>query len=126
VLAEWATGTGHGLFAVISGNHDQALWFLQLFLAVAMLGGLMIAAAVAEVSRAEVALRASETAERDARLAAEQAHADERTRLARELHDSVSQALFSMTMHASTAQLAMEKAGLAEDSPAARAVGCAR
>ncbi len=123
VLAEWATDTGHGLFAVISRDHDQGLWLLQLFLAVAMLGGLMMAAAVAEVSRAEAALRASETAERDARLAAEQAHTAERTRLARELHDSVSQALFSMTMHASTAQLAMEKAGLEEDSPASRAVG---
>ncbi|MGH3277821.1 MAG: MASE1 domain-containing protein [Trebonia sp.] len=122
VLAEWATGTGHGLFAVISRSHDEALWYLQLFLAVALLGGLMMAAAVAEVSRAEAALRASETAERDARLAAQQAHADERTRLARELHDSVSQALFSMTMHASTAQLAMEKAQIEEDSPASRAV----
>ncbi|MBV9094814.1 MAG: MASE1 domain-containing protein [Streptosporangiaceae bacterium] len=123
VLAEWATGTGHGLFAVISRDHDQGLWYLQLFLAVAMLGGLMMAAAIAEMSRAEAALRASETAERDARLEAQQAHTAERTRLARELHDSVSQALFSMTMHASTAQLAMEKAGLVADSPAARAVG---
>lgn len=123
VLAEWATGTGHGLFAVLSRDHDQGLWYLQLFLAVALLGGLMMAAAVAEVSRAEAALRASEIAERDARLEAQRAHTAERTRLARELHDSISQALFSMTMHASTAQLAMEKAGLAADSPAARAVG---
>lgn len=122
VVAEWATDTGHGLFAVISRNHDQALWFLQLFLAVAILGGLMMAAAVAEVSRAESALRASERAERDARLEASEAHAAERNRLARELHDSISQALFSMTMHASTAQLAMAKAGLDEDAPAARAV----
>ena len=126
ILAEWATGTGHGLFAVISRNHDQALWFLQLFLAVAILGGLMMAAAVAEVSRAEAALRASEHAERDARLAASEAQAAERNRLARELHDSVSQALFSMTMHASTAELALAKAGLDEGSPAARAVGMLR
>jgi signal transduction histidine kinase len=123
VLAEWATDTGHGLFAVISHNHGQALWSLQLFLAVALLGGLMMAAAVAEVSRAEAALRASENAERDARLAAQQAHTSERARLARELHDSISQALFSMTMHAGTAQLAMAKAGLEEGSPAAQAVG---
>ena len=33
-----------------------------------------MAAAVAEMSRAEAALRASENAERDARLAAEQLH----------------------------------------------------
>lgn len=36
----------------------------------------------------------------------------ERARLARELHDSVSQALFSMTMHAPAAQLSMVSAGL--------------
>jgi len=108
VLAEWATAADHGLFAAVSHTHDRALWFLQLFLAVVFLGGLMMAAAVAEVSHAQAALRASQ--------------ATERNRLARELHDSVSQALFSMTMHASTAQLALAKAGLAENSPAARAV----
>ncbi|MBO0775936.1 MAG: sensor histidine kinase, partial [Actinobacteria bacterium] len=122
LLAEWATATDHGLFAAISPTHDRALWFLQLFLAVVFLGGLMMAAAVAEMSRAEAALRASEVAEQEARLAAREAHAAERNRLARELHDSVSQALFSMTMHASAAQLALAKAGLAEGSPAARAV----
>jgi signal transduction histidine kinase len=122
VLAEWATAAGHGLFAAVSHTHDRALWFLQLFLAVVFLGGLMMAAAVAEVSRAEAALRASEAAERDARLAASDAHATERNRLARELHDSVSQGLFSMTMHAGAAQLALARAGLAESSPAARAI----
>jgi signal transduction histidine kinase len=122
VLAEWATATDHGLFAAVSHSHDRALWFLQLFLAVVFVGGLMMAAAVAEVSRAQTAQRASEVGERDAWLAASDAHAAERNRLARELHDSVSQALFSMTMHASTAQLALAKAGLAENSPAVRAV----
>jgi signal transduction histidine kinase/PAS domain-containing protein len=46
----------------------------------------------------------------------------ERTRLARELHDSVSQALFSMTMHARAAQLAMAKAGLDPADPLGRSV----
>jgi len=46
----------------------------------------------------------------------------ERTRLARELHDSVSQALFSMTMHARAAQLSMAKAGLDQDTPLGRSV----
>ena len=54
----------------------------------------------------------------NARLAASM----ERTRLARELHDSISQALFSMTMHARTAQLAMAKAGLDETGPLGRSV----
>jgi Histidine kinase len=50
------------LFAAISGDHSQALWLVQLFLAVAVLGGLVLASQVAE-----------------------------RARLARDLHDSVSQ-----------------------------------
>ena len=54
----------------------------------------------------------------NARLAA----AIERSRLARELHDSVSQALFSMTMHARAAQLAMAKADLDERSPLGRSI----
>jgi signal transduction histidine kinase len=54
----------------------------------------------------------------NARLAA----SVERTRLARELHDSVSQALFSMIMHARAAQLSMVKAGLDEHTPTARAI----
>jgi signal transduction histidine kinase len=46
----------------------------------------------------------------------------ERSRLARDLHDSVSQALFSMTMHARAAQLAMATAGLDESGPLGRSV----
>ncbi|MFE4663640.1 GAF domain-containing protein [Streptomyces sp. NPDC056716] len=50
----------------------------------------------------------------NARLFAEQegrAALEERHRLARELHDSVSQALFSMTLHTRAVQLAAERAG---------------
>ncbi len=54
----------------------------------------------------------------NARLAASM----ERTRLARELHDSISQALFSMTMHARAAQLAMTKANLDDSGPLGRSV----
>ena len=46
----------------------------------------------------------------------------ERTRLARGLHDSISQALFSMTMHARAAQLAMTNAGLEVTGPLGRSV----
>ena len=46
----------------------------------------------------------------------------ERQRLARELHDSVSQALFSMTLHARTAERQLEAAGLGPDAPAATTV----
>jgi PAS domain S-box-containing protein len=54
----------------------------------------------------------------NARLAA----SSERTRLARELHDSISQALFSMTMHARAAQLSMTRAGLDASGPLGRSV----
>jgi signal transduction histidine kinase len=46
----------------------------------------------------------------------------ERARLARELHDSVSQALFSMRLHARPAQLAMDKQGLPGDGPLGRSL----
>jgi signal transduction histidine kinase len=48
------------------------------------------------------------------RLALEARH-----RLARELHDSVSQALFSMTMETRAAQLLLEREGLPDDGPLA-------
>jgi PAS domain S-box-containing protein len=46
----------------------------------------------------------------------------ERQRLARELHDSVSQALFSMTLHARTAERQLETAGLHPEAPATKTV----
>ena len=46
----------------------------------------------------------------------------ERQRLARELHDSVSQALFSMTLHARAAQRHLETEGIGPAAPAAREV----
>lgn len=55
--------------------------------------------------------------------AQEVAALEERQRLARELHDSVTQALFSATLHARAAQLALDRAGQAPETPAARAVG---
>ena len=61
----------------------------------------------------------------NARLASQATQAAtllERGRLARELHDSVSQALFSMTMHARAAQLAMANAGLDEGGPLGRSI----
>jgi signal transduction histidine kinase len=41
---------------------------------------------------------------------------EERARLARELHDSVTQALFSMTLHARSVQMQLERAGMAEEA----------
>jgi signal transduction histidine kinase len=67
----------------------------------------------AAVAVANAALYAR--SERDAALV-------ERQRLARELHDSVSQALFSMTLHARTAERQLAAAGMETDSPATTSV----
>jgi Na+/proline symporter/two-component sensor histidine kinase len=47
---------------------------------------------------------------------------EERYRLARELHDSVSQALFSMTLHTRAMELAARQEGLAKQSPVIRSL----
>jgi signal transduction histidine kinase len=53
------------------------------------------------------------------RAAEQNAALVERHRLARDLHDSVSQALFSMTLHARTAQRHLDAAGLRAEHPVA-------
>ena len=50
------------------------------------------------------------------------AAAETRQAIARDLHDSVSQTLFSVTLQVRTAQAELRKAGLGEDHPAARAL----
>ena len=50
------------------------------------------------------------------------AAAEERARLARELHDSVTQALFSMTLHARTTHMYLEREGIDPHSPLALSV----
>ena len=50
------------------------------------------------------------------------AAAEERARLARELHDSVTQALFSMTLHARTTHMYLEREGIDPKSPLALSV----
>jgi signal transduction histidine kinase len=50
------------------------------------------------------------------------AAAEERARLARELHDSVTQALFSMTLHARTTHMYLEREGIDPTSPLALSV----
>jgi signal transduction histidine kinase len=63
--------------------------------------------ALALASQAAVAMENAKLYEQ----AQEAAALEERARLARELHDSVTQALFSMTMHAEAAQMALRREG---------------
>jgi signal transduction histidine kinase len=57
-----------------------------------------------------------------ARRIGHQASARERERLARELHDTVSQSLFAMTLHARAAQLAMRSTDVPAGAPLAGSV----
>jgi signal transduction histidine kinase len=77
---------------------------LELFVAVAALTTLCLAAVVTERRRGAVELL-------EARRRMAERGALERQRIARDLHDSVSQTLFSMTLHARAAQRAIAGAG---------------
>jgi len=76
-----------------------------------------------EAFLAAVADQAAVAVQNAALFAAAEEHAAllERQRLSRDLHDSVSQALFSMTLHARTAQRHLVAAGVAADSAAGAA-----
>ncbi|MDQ2852219.1 MAG: sensor histidine kinase [Actinomycetota bacterium] len=125
--AGWETNSVMAPFAATLTDLEwQAAVYVSLSWGQQLLGvfNVLLPSGLAGPSEEELAFYAvladqSAVAVINARLAA----SVERTRLARELHDSVSQALFSMIMHARAAQLPMLKAGLDEHSPPGRAVG---
>ena len=102
----WRTAHHVGPF-VLHSITDSVL-STQLFVAVAALTTLCLAAIVTERRRAAVELLVARrrTAERGTL---------ERQRIARDLHDSVSQTLFSMTLHARAAQRAIAGAAVVSD-----------
>jgi PAS domain S-box-containing protein len=120
------------LVAPLKGLDWQAAVFLPLCWEKRVFGlfGVYLPSGLAGPSEVELAFYTAladqaAVAVTNARLSAQARQAAallERTRLARELHDSVSQALFSMTMHARAAQLSMAKAGLDETGPLGRSI----
>jgi signal transduction histidine kinase len=99
VIAVLATSNEEGPFVEHSPT-DSAL-NLQLYIVFAALTTCCLAAIVSERRRA--ALELAESQRRESERAAL-----ERQRIARDLHDSVSQSLFSTTLHVRTAQHALE------------------
>ena len=99
VIAVLATSYEAGPFVELSPT-DSAL-NLQLYIVFAALTTLCLAAIVSERRRA--ALELAESQRREGERAAL-----ERQRIARDLHDSVSQSLFSTTLHVRTAQHALK------------------
>ena len=107
-----AAGTAIGITAHEQGaffRHaiDERVLSTQLYILVAALTTLFLSAVVSERKRS-----ASDLV--DARLRAGEQALAERHRIARELHDSVSQALFSTVLHTRIAQKALDRQGVSE------------
>jgi signal transduction histidine kinase len=83
---------------------DHRTLSTQLYIVVTALTTLFLSAVVSERERSATAL--AEAKRREGERAVE-----ERRRIARDLHDSVSQALFSTVLHTRTAQRALEREG---------------
>jgi signal transduction histidine kinase len=108
MIAVLATSHQAGFFVELSPT-DSAL-NLQLYITFAALTTLCLAAIVSERRRGAVEL--AESQRREGERAAL-----ERQRIARDLHDSVSQSLFSTTLHVRTAQRALTREGLDPTGP---------
>jgi signal transduction histidine kinase len=108
VIAVVVTSHEQGAFVELSPT-DSAL-NLQLYIVFAALTTCCLAAIVSERRRA--ALELAESQRREGERAAL-----ERQRIARDLHDSVSQSLFSTTLHVRTAQRALEQEQLDTTGP---------
>jgi signal transduction histidine kinase len=94
---------------------DHRTLSTQVYVAVAALTTLLLSAVVSERGRSSAALAEAKRHEGEQTV-------EERHRIARDLHDSVSQALFSTALHTRTAQKAVEQEGLGPSTPLGRAL----
>jgi signal transduction histidine kinase len=108
VMAVWGTSNELGPFLEQTPT-DSAL-NLQLYIVIAALTTLCLAAIVSE--RRTAALELAESERREGERASL-----ERQRIARDLHDSVSQSLFSTTLHLRSAQRAVTHEGIDPTGP---------
>jgi signal transduction histidine kinase len=104
-IINWAVVTGRaGSMFLSTADPETALLVVQLFIAVALLSALTLAAQVAERMHAQRALRASERARLRADLDMLDATAKERQRIASEVHDIVGHALNVVLLQAGGAR----------------------
>ncbi len=113
-MAVWRTAHNVGPF--VRHSITQSALSTQLYIAVAALTTLCLGAIVSERQRSAADL--VESRRREVERASE-----ERQRIARDLHDSVSQSLFSMTLHARTAERALKQTGQDTEGPVGRELG---
>jgi signal transduction histidine kinase len=105
--------TAHQQGAFFKHAIDDRVLSTQLYIVVAALTTLFLSAVVSERKRSALELV-------EARSRAGERAREERSRIARELHDSVSQALFSTVLHTRTAQKALDREGVGTASPLGR------
>jgi signal transduction histidine kinase len=105
--------TANEMGAFVSHSITEAVLATQLYLAVAAVTTICLAAIVAERERS--AFELAEAQRREGRRASE-----ERQRIARDLHDSVSQTLFTTALHLRTARRALRREGMNPDGGGAR------
>jgi signal transduction histidine kinase len=115
-VAEVAVGTGHARYALAPDQDVTGqLLYLQLFLGVGLLSGLLLAIEVGERTRAQRSLRKANAAQLLTRVDALDAAAEERRRIARDVHDIVGHALNAVLLQAGGARRVLDK-----DPPLAR------
>ncbi len=99
----------------VSQPIDHKTLSTQIYIAVAALTTLFLSAIVSERERSSIEL--AEARRREGEQALEERH-----RIARDLHDSVSQSLFSTALHTRTAQKALAREGVPESGTLGRAL----
>jgi signal transduction histidine kinase len=105
VMAVMTIGlTAHDLGAFSNQEIDERTLSTQLYILVAALTALFLSAVVSEQRRSAAELAESKRRETERGL-------EERRRIARDLHDSVSQALFSSVLHTRAAQRVVAEEG---------------
>jgi signal transduction histidine kinase len=114
VVAIGETANDVGAFSEQPIDHRTLI--TQLYIWVAALTTLFLSAVVSERERSSRELA-------EARRTEGERAAEERRRIARDLHDSVSQALFSTVLHARTAQRALVREGRSPSGSVGRALG---
>lgn len=116
VAADVAVASGNARDSIVAESSTATqLLYLQLFLAVALLSALMLAIEVSERNRAQRSLRNAQAARLLARVDALDAAAEERRRIAREVHDIVGHALNAIVLQAGGARRVLDR-----DPPLAR------
>ena len=101
--ADWVVITGRA-DAVILPQASENLVLIQVFLAISLLGALVLGVEVVERQRSDYLARRAEAERAEAELRAVERAAEERRRIGRETHDIVGNALNVMLLHAGAAR----------------------